>query len=77
MAASEQECTATENARGERPNPLFVPDCACAACSAREAAALAEADRRTSTTWLRASGNRQRLAVENIQLSERGRAALG
>ena len=71
------ECTAIENVRGERPNPLFVPDCTCPACTRREAERLAEAPGWAPVNWLRSSGRSQRVRVENLALSERGHAALG
>ncbi len=65
------------NAEGERPNPLFVPDCTCPACLEREVARLAEAADWAPSVWLRASGRRQRQRVETVTLSELGRRLLG
>ncbi len=65
------ECTAIGRSPGDRRNKLMVPPCNCPRCRPE----ILEADERGQ--WLRISGRRQRLHVEDIELNATGRKLLG
>ncbi len=69
-----EECTAVVADGDPRPNVLFTPPCTCSWCAPGPAEFAAE---RPDRNWLRMSGSRQRLRVENVQLGAAGRALLG
>lgn len=67
----EIECTAIGYTPDDRRNKLMVPPCNCPRCKPE----VLEADERGQ--WLRVSGRRQRLHVEDIELNATGRELLG
>lgn len=66
-------CTAVTVDGAPRENVLFAPPCTCANCAPDLNAFSGD----PSETWLRMSGSRQRLRVENVELGAAGKALLG
>ncbi|MCP3911562.1 MAG: hypothetical protein GY713_11465 [Actinomycetia bacterium] len=67
----EIECTAIGFSPEDERNKLMVPPCDCPRCRPE---APPDDER---GMWLRVSGRRQRLRVEDLELSRRGRHLLG
>lgn len=70
-AEEDIECTAIGFRPDDERNILMIPPCNCPRCRPQ---ALPDDER---GQWLRVSGRRQRLRVEDLELGETGRELLG
>ncbi|MGH1488822.1 MAG: hypothetical protein ACRBK7_05415 [Acidimicrobiales bacterium] len=73
--SSDVECTAIVIAGDPRPNVLFTPPCTCSNCAPDRS--YDHTAGRRDDRWLRMSGSRQRLRVQNVELGAAGAEMLG